>query len=115
MFEIYISRLLQPFFISHFQKCEMIFGSWTYSAQEVKLKWYIFSPDFKHADLSNYEPSGQWDLVEVPAKIEEKHHTYQGYRSSQNYSDFSNTFINKSAWKFCEKQWILIFTHFFNK
>jgi len=80
--------LQQIFSISHLQTCNLTFGSWTYNTQEVKLKWYISSPDFKHADLSNYEPSGQWDLVDVPAKIETKNYTYGRHkpmRSSCNY------------------------------
>ncbi|CAK6978512.1 neuronal acetylcholine receptor subunit alpha-7-like, partial [Scomber scombrus] len=43
------------------QRCELKFGSWTYSGLSVDLKML-------EADLSTYTANGEWDLVEVPGK-----------------------------------------------
>lgn len=52
------------------QTCEMIFGSWTYNADEVGLDWYLGYPsDYSLVDLSDYESSGTWDLVAIPGVV----------------------------------------------
>jgi len=43
------------------QWCDMRFGSWTFDAQQVKLK-----RDKPLVNLEDYLPSGTWDVIEVP-------------------------------------------------
>lgn len=64
------------------QECEMKFGSWTFSASEVKM---AFLDNRQLCDLSNYVFSGTWDLIGCPAKI--------GLGSNQKYSEISYTII----------------------
>lgn len=55
------------------QSCEMIFGSWTYNADEVNITWYLPEPSlYSEVDLSDYEKSGTWDLVGIPGKLSVK-------------------------------------------
>lgn len=49
------------------QKCEMIFGSWTYTGNAVTLKFY---KNRDYMELSDYWKSGTWDLVEVPGCLQ---------------------------------------------
>lgn len=49
------------------QRCEMIFGSWTYTGNAVTLKFY---KDRDYVDLSDYWKSGTWDIVEVPGCLQ---------------------------------------------
>jgi len=44
----------------------MIFGSWVYTSKDITLDYF---EEFPHADLTDYVPSGTWDLLEVPASI----------------------------------------------
>ena len=45
------------------QQCEMRFGSWTFDAQQVRLK-----QEKPMVNLEDYLPSGTWDVIEVPGK-----------------------------------------------
>lgn len=49
------------------QRCEMIFGSWTYTGNAVTLKFY---KDRNYVELSDYWKSGTWDIVEVPGCLQ---------------------------------------------
>lgn len=49
------------------QRCEMIFGSWTYTGHAVTLKFYK-NRDF--VELSDFWKSGTWDIVEVPGCLQ---------------------------------------------
>lgn len=49
------------------QRCEMIFGSWTYSGTTISLKLF---KEMASIDLSDYLKSGTWDIVEVPACVQ---------------------------------------------
>jgi len=49
------------------QRCEMIFGSWTYTGNAVTLKFY---KDRDYVELSDYWKSGTWDIVEVPGCLQ---------------------------------------------
>lgn len=49
------------------QRCEMIFGSWTYTGNAVTLKFF---KDKDYVELSDYWKSGTWDLVEVPGCLQ---------------------------------------------
>lgn len=42
------------------QQCEMRFGSWTFDAQQVRLKH-----EKPMVNLEDYLPSGTWDIIEV--------------------------------------------------
>jgi len=48
------------------QTCVMKFGSWTFNGDQVSLSLYN-NKDF--VDLSDYWKSGTWDIVEVPAEL----------------------------------------------
>lgn len=48
------------------QECKMIFGSWTYSSNQVNL---ILYDAVRRCDLSNYVYSGTWDLIDCPARL----------------------------------------------
>jgi len=74
------------------QVCEMIFGSWSYNAQEVKLKWYGDWGETKctedsnicYSPLSGYVISGSWDVLKAPGEIYfdgqgENRRTYASY------------------------------------
>ena len=45
------------------QKCIMKSGSWTFDAKQVSLAWY---EGRKRVDLSDYMPSGTWDIIRCP-------------------------------------------------
>ncbi|XP_063076176.1 neuronal acetylcholine receptor subunit alpha-7 isoform X2 [Engraulis encrasicolus] len=47
------------------QKCDLKFGSWTYSG-------WLLNLQLGSVDISNYIPNGEWDLVGVPAKRNER-------------------------------------------
>lgn len=49
------------------QRCEMIFGSWTYRGNAVTLKFF---KNHDYVDLSDYWKSGTWDIVEVPGCLQ---------------------------------------------
>ncbi|KAM7538052.1 hypothetical protein Aperf_G00000059745 [Anoplocephala perfoliata] len=49
------------------QECEMKFGSWAFDASRISMGFYS---SLKFVDLSDYWRSGTWDLVDVPARIE---------------------------------------------
>jgi len=54
------------------QKCEMIFGSWTYNSDQVRLLWYDgFSETSSnpYAVMGDYARSGSWDVTLVPGVI----------------------------------------------
>ncbi|XP_020493359.1 neuronal acetylcholine receptor subunit alpha-7 [Labrus bergylta] len=50
------------------QRCDLKFGSWTYGGYSLDLKMI-------EADISNYVSNGEWDLVGVPGKKNER--TYE--------------------------------------
>ena len=45
------------------QLCEMRFGSWTFDAQQVRIK-----PEKPMVNLEDYLPSGTWDVISAPGK-----------------------------------------------
>ncbi len=45
------------------QFCTMKFGSWTYDGSEINL-----TSMSDQIDISTYQPSGEWDLIEAPVK-----------------------------------------------
>ncbi|KAG7468278.1 hypothetical protein MATL_G00141330 [Megalops atlanticus] len=47
------------------QRCELKFGSWTYGGWSLDLQ-------MKEADITGYIANGEWDLVEVPGRRNEK-------------------------------------------
>nr|XP_021152048.1 neuronal acetylcholine receptor subunit alpha-7 isoform X3 [Columba livia] len=49
------------------QKCDLKFGSWTHSGWLIDLQML-------EADISNYISNGEWDLVGVPGKRNEKYY-----------------------------------------
>ncbi|KAK5981216.1 Nicotinic acetylcholine receptor non-alpha subunit [Trichostrongylus colubriformis] len=49
------------------QVCTLVFGSWTYNENEIKLE-----VEHEMADLSEYEPSSIWDLIDAPAQLVKK-------------------------------------------
>ncbi|CAD5206203.1 unnamed protein product [Bursaphelenchus okinawaensis] len=48
------------------QTCQLIFGSWTYNSDEVKLKWYM---NKKAVELEDYSYSGIWDVMQAPGVL----------------------------------------------
>lgn len=54
------------------QTCVMKFGSWTFNGDQVSLK--LFN-NKEFVDLSDYWKSGTWDIVEVPAYLNNKNNT----------------------------------------
>jgi hypothetical protein len=48
------------------QTCAMIFGSWTFSKDEVTIA-YLDSK--RHVELNDYSFSGIWDIMEVPGEL----------------------------------------------
>ncbi|KAL3090093.1 hypothetical protein niasHS_006545 [Heterodera schachtii] len=48
------------------QTCLLLFGSWTYSSDEVQLRWYNGK---RFVELEDYSPSGIWDLMDVPGRM----------------------------------------------
>ncbi|KAI1722507.1 neurotransmitter-gated ion-channel ligand binding domain-containing protein [Ditylenchus destructor] len=59
-------RIDVEFFPFDEQVCALIFGSWTYNPNEVKLKWYN---NKKSVELEDYSPSGIWDVIDVPGEL----------------------------------------------
>uniref|UniRef100_A0A7E4W5Q6 Neur_chan_LBD domain-containing protein n=1 Tax=Panagrellus redivivus TaxID=6233 RepID=A0A7E4W5Q6_PANRE len=51
------------------QVCVLMFGSWTYSSDEVKLKWYM---NKRWVELEDYSYSGIWDVMDVPGQLIDK-------------------------------------------
>jgi nicotinic acetylcholine receptor len=51
------------------QVCAMIFGSWTYESDEVKLRWYN---NKQWVELEDYSYSGIWDVMDVPGQLVNK-------------------------------------------
>ncbi|XP_007890247.2 neuronal acetylcholine receptor subunit alpha-7 [Callorhinchus milii] len=49
------------------QKCELKFGSWTHNGWMIDLQ-------MMEADISGYIPNGEWDLVGVPGKRNERNY-----------------------------------------
>uniref|UniRef100_A0AC35UDF2 Cytochrome P450 n=1 Tax=Rhabditophanes sp. KR3021 TaxID=114890 RepID=A0AC35UDF2_9BILA len=47
------------------QICILIFGSWTYNSNEVKLDFL----GAQYIDLSEYSPSSIWDIIDAPATL----------------------------------------------
>ncbi|XP_018538998.2 neuronal acetylcholine receptor subunit alpha-7 [Lates calcarifer] len=47
------------------QRCDLKFGSWTYDGWSLDLKML-------DADITGYTPNGEWDLVEVPGRKNER-------------------------------------------
>lgn len=47
----------------------MIFGSWTYGSDEVKLRWYN---NKQWVELEDYSYSGIWDVMDVPGQLVDK-------------------------------------------
>lgn len=45
----------------------MIFGSWSFSSDQVNLTWYDERKK-ERVDLNDYEESGSWDLIGCPGK-----------------------------------------------
>ncbi|KAK2716449.1 acetylcholine receptor subunit beta-like 1 [Artemia franciscana] len=50
------------------QTCVLKFGSWTFNGDQVSLQLYLHKP---FVDLSDYWKSGTWDIIEVPAYLNE--------------------------------------------
>ncbi|CAJ0573852.1 unnamed protein product, partial [Mesorhabditis spiculigera] len=48
------------------QKCDMVFGSWTYNKHEVQLRFYN---NVTAVQLNDYSKSGIWDVIDVPGAI----------------------------------------------
>ncbi|GMR54916.1 hypothetical protein PMAYCL1PPCAC_25111, partial [Pristionchus mayeri] len=59
-------RIDVEFFPFDEQTCDMIFGSWTYNSDEVRLSWYN---DIKAVQLTDYQYSGIWDVIDVPGHL----------------------------------------------
>lgn len=51
------------------QRCEMVFGSWTYNSDQVKFYWYDGGPGNPYAVMGDYVRSGSWDVTMVPGVI----------------------------------------------
>jgi len=57
------------------QICEMIFGSWSYTANEIKFKWYDGETKCDrdsplcYSPLDGYVVSGMWDVMKAPGHI----------------------------------------------
>lgn len=60
----YIDVLYFPF---DQQVCEMQFGSWTHRGKSLI---YIFYENMDKLDLTDYLPSGSWDIIDCPGRIE---------------------------------------------
>ncbi|TKR73865.1 hypothetical protein L596_021120 [Steinernema carpocapsae] len=50
------------------QTCHLIFGSWTYNENEIKLEFV----QAEWVDVSEYSPSSIWDVVDAPASLVNK-------------------------------------------
>ncbi|VDM38015.1 unnamed protein product [Toxocara canis] len=50
------------------QTCHLIFGSWTYNENEIKLEF----EQAEWVDLSEYAPSSIWDVMDAPASLVNK-------------------------------------------
>ncbi|CAI4227694.1 unnamed protein product [Auanema sp. JU1783] len=50
------------------QVCTLVFGSWTYNENEIKLEF----EQAEWVDLSEYSPSSIWDLMDAPASLVNK-------------------------------------------
>ncbi|KAI1722508.1 neurotransmitter-gated ion-channel ligand binding domain-containing protein [Ditylenchus destructor] len=51
------------------QTCAMIFGSWTFNQDEVTIKYLAGK---RQVELTDYSPSGIWDIMEVPGELVQK-------------------------------------------
>ncbi|KAI6234385.1 hypothetical protein M3Y99_00788800 [Aphelenchoides fujianensis] len=51
------------------QVCSMIFGSWTFSPQEVVINYLSGK---RQVELNDYSESGIWDLIEAPGQLIQK-------------------------------------------
>ncbi|PAV59885.1 hypothetical protein WR25_19795 [Diploscapter pachys] len=47
------------------QICDLVFGSWTYNADEIKLEFV----ETEMIDVSEYQASSIWDLIDAPASL----------------------------------------------
>ncbi|XP_014681087.1 PREDICTED: acetylcholine receptor subunit beta-like 1 [Priapulus caudatus] len=56
------------------QECNMKFGSWTFNAEQVRLKFYEGTSS---VDLNDYVISGTWDVLEVPGDLSEDNSTIE--------------------------------------
>ncbi|VDM62701.1 unnamed protein product [Angiostrongylus costaricensis] len=50
------------------QVCTLVFGSWTYNENEIKLEF----EQAEWVDLSEYSPSSIWDVIDAPASLVNK-------------------------------------------
>uniref|UniRef100_A0A0K0DJF4 Neur_chan_LBD domain-containing protein n=1 Tax=Angiostrongylus cantonensis TaxID=6313 RepID=A0A0K0DJF4_ANGCA len=50
------------------QVCTLMFGSWTYNENEIKLEF----EQAEWVDLSEYAPSSIWDVIDAPASLVNK-------------------------------------------
>jgi len=50
------------------QTCHLIFGSWTYNENEIKLEFI----KAELVDMEVYEPSAIWDVIDAPASLVKK-------------------------------------------
>ncbi|PIO54885.1 hypothetical protein TELCIR_23740 [Teladorsagia circumcincta] len=50
------------------QVCTLVFGSWTYNENEIKLEF----EQAEWVDLSEYAPSSIWDVMDAPASLVNK-------------------------------------------
>uniref|UniRef100_A0A8R1DHC1 Uncharacterized protein n=1 Tax=Caenorhabditis japonica TaxID=281687 RepID=A0A8R1DHC1_CAEJA len=48
------------------QCCTLVFGSWTYNSEEVRLHWYN---NIQAVQLHDYSYSGIWDVIDVPGQL----------------------------------------------
>ncbi|CAD6185327.1 unnamed protein product [Caenorhabditis auriculariae] len=48
------------------QCCTLVFGSWTYNSEEVRLHWYN---NIQAVQLTDYSYSGIWDVIDVPGHL----------------------------------------------
>ncbi|KAE9552233.1 hypothetical protein FO519_004542 [Halicephalobus sp. NKZ332] len=62
-------RIDVEFFPFDQQTCTLLFGSWTYDSEEVKLKWYM---NKRWVELEDYSYSGTWDIIDVPGQLIDK-------------------------------------------
>ncbi|ULT82857.1 hypothetical protein L3Y34_012237 [Caenorhabditis briggsae] len=51
------------------QCCTLVFGSWTYNSEEVRLHWYN---NIQAVQLHDYSYSGIWDVIDVPGQLVHK-------------------------------------------
>ncbi|XP_068172485.1 neuronal acetylcholine receptor subunit alpha-7-like [Antennarius striatus] len=64
------------------QRCELKFGSWTHGGFSLDLK-------MMEADITSYTPNGEWDLVEIPGRINQRSYDC----CKETYPDITYTIV----------------------